>query len=733
MFPFEVAPDDRKWLLSFALIAGLQAIICFILSWNLSGGHFMLPLDDSYIHLQYAKQLAEGKALVYTDGMTPSGGMTSPLYVALLAPLFLAGLDGVKGAFCIFLFGAACWMLTPVWTYQLVKRLSNCLNGAIAGALVLANGHLIWNFLSGMETGLFTLMVLGIILGFQCWWQGEHLYGKYIGLAGLALLPLLRPEGVIVTAAVAFIVLLRRGEQPRLSLPLVLCTVLPFLGWLLLLKQQTGDWRPAGLIVKGLSGNPILSIYEKMTFAGDTLFGIFGRFYLNRVPDPLYGQFKGTTVMPYLPVGAALFALTGAALYLVKEIRWGRPSGGSLVTCVWLLGLVSLAASLLPFIHQQRYLAPFTVLAIVLIIEAAWYVSRIFTQKEEMTIKVIGLALILSSLPSLLFWGKEYGENSRDIFHLLRKATFTTAQAQTSMAITDAGVLAYYSDRPMWDLVGLGSSEFSQSVPHGEGAILERLSKIEEAKRPLTLLSYPNWWSSNFPLGTELFSVSIPRTTITSGIRLVERPILWDQIDNGKLPPLEQGASIIQEIDVADLKSESMGEYTFETGPYDRYVRAWPQPLTPVMKVKRVSLSTMDIETTPSMKQVEFIPAVDGGRVVRGESFWFRPSEFPSGQILLKAIVGSADPGYFPQPGITGFRLSVQSNTTGFTVIRDYSFDHPDQDKQVLNITEFDLSDLFDEAGGEAWKINIQTVPQGLAYTSCGYWIMKKDEAHKVN
>ena len=44
-----------------------------------------LPLDDSYIHLQYAKNPLAGQAFVYGPGQAPTPGDTSPLWAILIA------------------------------------------------------------------------------------------------------------------------------------------------------------------------------------------------------------------------------------------------------------------------------------------------------------------------------------------------------------------------------------------------------------------------------------------------------------------------------------------------------------------------------------------------------------------------------------------------------------------------------------------------------------------------
>ena len=92
------------------------------------------------------------------------------MFVMMLTPLFWIGLGGAKAAFASFLLGGALWALAAIWVYQLARRMMGGHFAAITVALVLANGHLLWNFLSGMETGLVAVLLLG-----------EHRIGLFSG------------------------------------------------------------------------------------------------------------------------------------------------------------------------------------------------------------------------------------------------------------------------------------------------------------------------------------------------------------------------------------------------------------------------------------------------------------------------------------------------------------------------------------------------------------------------
>lgn len=714
------APGSGRWELLLAALALLQAVALAVVSFMLADRHFMLPLDDSYIHLQYARMMAAGQPLVYTTGMTSSGGMTSPLYVMLLTPALWIGLGGVKGAAAAFALGTVVWMAIPIVVGRLAGLLAGPLAGRIAGLLVLANGHLLWNALSGMETGVYTLLILGAVWGIACWLREELPAGRTLAIGCLAMLPLIRPEGLYLTGAAILLAVLRRGDGPRLGIIPLLLTILPFLGWLAILRIGTGDWRPAGLTIKGLSAQPYFNLSEKAAYATETLSRVAMKFHANVIPDPLYAGFKGDPNLPYMPAGLGLLAALGAGFLLVGEWRSRRPAAGVYTVAAWVLGLGTVAASMLPFIHQQRYLAPYTALAIVLAMVALARLAQLFKQHEETSLRAAGIGLLLVSLPSVPFWMVEYGRNARDIFHLLRVASFSTASSNEPIAITDAGVLAYYGNGPRYDLVGLCSREFTRATAHGEGATLEALSRLPESRRPATLLSYPNWWSAAFPLGPPLQSWSIPRTTITSGILLQQWPIDWQAIDRGAQPPaaVYAGERLALEVDVADLESERTAGYRFAHGPYDFDPRAWPQPLAPVASFEVQSVTVADPATTGTLTIGTTGRAVDGGRTIRGESFVYTPGQFPTRPHTLYLRVSRPPLGSFGAVA-TELRVLVRSDTTGYTVARPVAGMVPGDAKTL----SANLADVFDEVGGTSWRISIEGVPAGAAWSSYHIWM----------
>ncbi|HYO96468.1 MAG TPA: hypothetical protein VER33_18275, partial [Polyangiaceae bacterium] len=116
-----------------------------------TGGVPAAPLDDAYIHLQYARSIATGDPLVYSPGMPAVPGATSLLWPFLLAGGYLVGLRDHSLLWLSWGLGFASLGLLA---YE-ARRASEGLAGPVcqlgAAALVLAFGAYVGFAASGME------------------------------------------------------------------------------------------------------------------------------------------------------------------------------------------------------------------------------------------------------------------------------------------------------------------------------------------------------------------------------------------------------------------------------------------------------------------------------------------------------------------------------------------------------------------------------------------------------
>ena len=149
----EARPSRARWCLLLGAAAACVGFLAIEL-WQLDGG-LGWPLDDSWIHLQFARNLAAGRGLAYNSGELVTGS-TAPLWTALLA--LLAYLPGSPLAWAQ-LAGALLYVASIDATWRLARELELAPGlAALASGLTLGTGWMVWSALSGMEIPLFVLL-----------------------------------------------------------------------------------------------------------------------------------------------------------------------------------------------------------------------------------------------------------------------------------------------------------------------------------------------------------------------------------------------------------------------------------------------------------------------------------------------------------------------------------------------------------------------------------------------
>ena len=148
---------DLGWLAALLLAGCLTLGILVLTADRFTGGQGGVPLDDAWIHFQFARNLARGDGLSFNPG-EPTSGSTAPLWTLFLAGAYLLGCDfPVAGQ----VLSGACFLAALVATYVLGARLTGKRwLGALAGAVVAVNGRMAWAALSGLETCLFAALSL---------------------------------------------------------------------------------------------------------------------------------------------------------------------------------------------------------------------------------------------------------------------------------------------------------------------------------------------------------------------------------------------------------------------------------------------------------------------------------------------------------------------------------------------------------------------------------------------
>ncbi len=236
----------RFAFLSLLLVLG-SALSFWVPGLRATGGPFPVPLDDVFIHFNYARSIAEGHPFEWISGQGYSSGESSPLYPFLLAIGYLVGFRGASLA----VFAAIVAVAGLVSFFFSLRRLLGAAPALVTGALLLSVGIVAFTLFSGMEVAAF-LAALGYFVvaardaaRAEAWRRDRATWRA--GLLGMVLV-MLRPEAVFVVGPVATYV--ARHARSRSGVAAFLRVAAPAALFTIALaithRAMTGDARPQG-------------------------------------------------------------------------------------------------------------------------------------------------------------------------------------------------------------------------------------------------------------------------------------------------------------------------------------------------------------------------------------------------------------------------------------------------------------------------------------------------------
>ena len=142
------SPAVRPFLAACLLALGVGAAF-WLPALAGARGYFPAPLDDVYIHFDFARSFAQGHPFEWMPGNGYSSGETAPLYAAVLAAGWLVGFHDRW----IGVFAALVAVLAVASFIRSVQRLIRPCPAPIAwlvAVLLLSIGVVDWTLFSGM-------------------------------------------------------------------------------------------------------------------------------------------------------------------------------------------------------------------------------------------------------------------------------------------------------------------------------------------------------------------------------------------------------------------------------------------------------------------------------------------------------------------------------------------------------------------------------------------------------
>ncbi len=529
-------------------------------------GEAALPLDDSYIHLQYARQLSRGAPFEFTPGAGYSSGATSWLWSAAFAPFFWLGLNGVQLVWVGWLFGGLLHAGAMVEAARLARRLAGSTAAFGAGALVAAFGAFSWFAYSGMETvALAWLLLRGARVGAALVEDPVKVRPGGWQLAALgALAPLLRPEGALLSLAAAALGGWRwwreRGPRGRglalVMLPLLAPAIIPTTHWLM-----TGRASSSTALVKWALLDPYLDRDGVINLTVANIHLLWS--------DLLNGG--GWTRM-FVPPWFVWLLLVGCVAVVAAGIRRRRMVTSALVVLGVMATMVPCTYSTLLW-NRVRYIWPFAGFWLVAVALGAAALGDVLARIRPI-LRIVEPTLVgglFAWLLSMLPWTMSDLAQSARAIHLqqvkLGRWAHNNLPDNAIIGVNDTGAIAYFSQRRTFDVVGLTTQREARYWAAGAGSRFEHYERLPPAVLPTHFIVYPGWMAMPAVLGPVLYSATVREQSILGGATMVAYKANYSLLHSGDAPFANLAAGpMLDALDVADLESEQQHHYQLLDG-----------------------------------------------------------------------------------------------------------------------------------------------------------------------
>ncbi|MGB7061421.1 MAG: hypothetical protein WBF13_03605 [Candidatus Zixiibacteriota bacterium] len=485
--PARYTPQRVIWLVLLVVHIILAVLFVSDRSPGTDAALYGFPLDDTWIHMVYARNLAQSGLPYYNDGVLEVG-FTSPLWLSFGAlGHLIASASGASPVVIMKMLGVLLAWLSLVAIFEICRRFTKILvSSVLCGLYVATMPVMAFSQVSGMEVCLASCLAAWGIL---CLLKNRYLLGGlFLGLGAIA-----RPENAILTALVVLLVVLSRLSKSRRTkfnqiLKLLLPTLILLSLWSLLCLGVTGHLMPNTFYAKS-------STYDVL--------GTLGR---------IIGEVVLQTPAMFLFSGVLLYAL--GVLYMLTLRQ--RTNALIVLLYPWLFIFAVAASRYMPdqsgvYFYWFRYVVPalsFIFIPLAAGFEYLWSAAKGSPGARSKT-KIIRLAYLAAILLVIMSWIKlpgqlrfrssQYAWNCQNINEVqveLGKWVNENTPEDAILAVNDAGALRYFGKRKTIDLLGLNS----QSVlfnPHLAGKLQFNLTTmvgfltIEKARY---LVIFPYWF-----------------------------------------------------------------------------------------------------------------------------------------------------------------------------------------------------------------------------------------------
>ncbi len=486
---------DYYWVALFGVLCvGFYLLVEYTINGAIFSG---FPLDDSWIHAQFAHNLAAGNGLSYS-GTEQTPGETSPLWAVLIAIVFkiFGEPHPVLEIRCA---SIAAYLLAGMMTSSAVyKATRSRLYGILAGISVLSTADMIWTSSAGMETALCALITIAAFWSYLC--DEKHLSmrtGALFGLASLA-----RPEITLLYAFALFDVV--ESKQPLDNFP----------RWIVKsFSMLVAQWRTILAFFLLASPYMVFCLLTTRQLFPNTYYSKDGGVHLSYITHFYFTLFSANPVLFILACVGVYTAARNSKIHRKKLF---------IAFFVIFPFICSFASA---YIQFRRY---FTFFLPILLPSAMVGMGAIYERIAHTNLKRIYVAVTIAAIFGFSVISNAFGiyplnyadgkawsgaEYTAWSIHNINEQQASigrwidaTLPPQTTVAVNDVGAIGYLSHRRLVDLCGLVSNDVTRFFKKYKNATIVKKHLLEYLKlerKPDYVIIYETWypgWSSQLPV-----------------------------------------------------------------------------------------------------------------------------------------------------------------------------------------------------------------------------------------
>jgi len=468
----------------------IETVVYLLLSLMAFGSFVWWQQDDFYIHLQYAKHLLHHGEWSFNQG-TPAYGTTSPLWVLLVA---FVGLTGLKLDLVAKVLSVGFAVLTACLMAKHLSLFKYKIFGVLCMMAFIVNHWFRLAAGSGMEATLAAFLVL--FLGLQVLEDPDPSAWRSTGRGVLVgLLVLTRPEWIVLP----LFFLVSKRSRWSVILVFLLGFIVVMVPWFAFAWYSFGTIVPNTVMIKSVLVAPpvssihacVSSVVRLMVFYGVSnsveLLGVvmvmgivvvqaLGRIF-RRPAEPLSSVGRLREIP--LPVWGLLLVIPG--IYFINQARGGENIsyryGVPALPMLVILGWLGIEAG------HERLKSQLGRKCLIVGLAAILCLSN-------MLLSVLHFPFLRRSVQYMELVLSDYG-----------KWLKIHTREDEVVACYDVGAIAYYSDRPVLDLIGLNSMDVIRfQVTHPQ----------DEIKSPVIQAFKPKYLVTRMPIPPSVYAGVLP-------------------------------------------------------------------------------------------------------------------------------------------------------------------------------------------------------------------------------